>query len=162
MNSGRTTLSFLDLALMLLSAFAYTHFVNIADEETRKKLDALNVQVVAPLGLYEYKSADLFGSSNAMLSDFARKEIADILTVQQKQLLTIYVPPIVEKRGEQRLRQWEKVAARSAAIADAFERAGQDGKMIILKMPDKLISETGQKQAISFTFLPVEKPETEK
>jgi len=97
-----------------------------------------------------------------MLSDFARKEIAEILTVQQEQLLTIYVPPIVEKRGEQRLRQWEKVAARSAAIADAFERAGQDGKMIILKMPDKLISETGQQQAISFTFLPAEELETEK
>lgn len=162
MNAGRTTLSFLDLALMLLSAFAYTHFVNIADAETRRELAGDHAKAVVPLGVYEYESTDLFGESNAMLTEFARKEIAEILTVQQKQLLTIYVPPVPENRDGQRLRQWERVAARSAAIADAFEDAGQDGKMIVLKMPENLISEAKKKQSIKLTFMPAKSKGSEK
>lgn len=141
---------------MLLSAFAYAHFVNIADPETRKKLSGETEQVPVILGTFEYKAVEFFGESNAMLTDFARKEISEILTVQQKQLLTIYVPAVSETQNGQRLRQWERVAARSAAIADAFENAGQDGEMIVLKMPAKLVTKGKEKQNIMLTFLPPE------
>lgn len=156
MNGGRTTLSFLDLALMLLSAFAYTHFVNIADAETQKKLAGEQALAEAIQGKYEYGIKDFFGESNAMLTDFARKEIAEILTVQQKQKLIIHVPPVSEKTSRQRLRQWEKIAARSAAIADAFEQAGQDGSAIALQMPDRLVSKALEKEEIQLTFMAVE------
>tara|TARA_R110000772_G_scaffold31902_5_gene78405 strand:+ start:5717 stop:6160 length:444 start_codon:yes stop_codon:yes gene_type:complete len=139
---------------MLLSAFAYAHFVNLADPETRKKLSDETVQAPVVLGRFEYKAADFFGGSNAMLTDFARKEIAEILTVQQKQLLIISVPATSEARDGQRLRQWEKVAARSAAIADAFQKAGQDSNKIVLKVPDKLVSKANGKQNIMLTFQP--------
>lgn len=142
---------------MLLSAFAYAHFVSISDPETRKQLSGETEQAPQVLGAFEYKAAEFFGDSNAMLTDFARKEIAEILTVQQKQLLTIYVPAVPESQDGQRLRQWERVAARSAAIADAFETAGQDGKMIVLKVPDKLVSKTKENQNIRLAFF---KPET--
>ena len=153
MNTGRTTLSFLDLALMLLSAFAYTHFVNIADTETRCKMAAETVPPVVTLGSYDYTVSDFFGDSNAMLTDFARSEITEILTVQQQQLLVIHVAAAPEPQVGSRLRQWESVSARSAAIADAFEKAGQDGKMIVLKVPDKLVSKPGKKQTVNLTFL---------
>ncbi|MGB5723141.1 MAG: hypothetical protein WBM39_01895 [Parasphingorhabdus sp.] len=158
MNAGRTTLSFLDLALMLLSAFAYTHFVNIADSETKKKMAAENAQTAAVLGSYNYTAPDFFGDGNAMLTDFARTEIAEIMTVQQKQLLIIDVAAAPEVKNGSRLRQWETVSARSAAIADAFEKAGQNGKMIVLKVPEKLVSKPGEKQTVRLTFLP---PETD-
>ncbi len=141
---------------MLLSAFAYAHFVNIADPETRTKMTEKVAEVTEILGAYDYDVDAFFDDSNAMLTKFARKEITEILTVQQKQLLTIYVPAVSEEQSGERLRQWEKVAARSAAIADAFERAGQDGKMIILKMPDKLVSKANEKQSIRLTFSPLE------
>lgn len=157
MNSGRTTLSFLDLALMLLSAFAYTHFVNIADTETQKKMAGEAAQAPVTLGSYGYQATDFFGDSNAMLTDYAKKEIAEILTVQQKQLLKISVAPAPEGQSGSRLRQWETVAARSAAIADAFEKAGQNGTMIVMQMPDKLVSKPDSKQKIMLRFFPPEK-----
>lgn len=141
---------------MLLSAFAYTHFMNIADPEAGKQLSSEMEQPPVILGAFKYKAADFFGDSNAMLTDFARDEITQIQAIHHKQMLTIYVPPVSEKQDEQRLRQWERVAARSAAIADAFERAGQDGKMITLKMPDKLVSKAQKEQDIILTFLPPE------
>ncbi|MEP2988229.1 MAG: hypothetical protein ABJN65_08250 [Parasphingorhabdus sp.] len=153
MNGSRTTLSFLDLALMLLSAFAYTHFVNISDAETKKKLAGEQALAASTVGKYEYGIEDFFGGSNAMLTDFARKEIKEILTVQQKQKLIIYVPPVSGNSSGQRLRQWEKIAARSAAIADAFEKAGQDGYMIALKMPDRLVSKADENKDIRLTFM---------
>ena len=156
MNAGRTTLSFLDLALMLLSAFAYTHFVNIADAETQKKMAEVGVRSPETLGSYSYTAADFFGDSNAMLTDFAKAEIAEILTVQQKQLLVIDVAAAPEVQNGSRLRQWETVSARTAAIADAFETAGQNGKMIVLKVPHKLISKPRKKQTVKLTFLPQE------
>lgn len=153
MNAGRTTLSFLDLALMLLSAFAYTHFVNIADADTQRKMAKASAPPAATLGSYNYTATDFFDDSNAMLTDFARKEIAEILTVQQKQLLIIDVAAAPEEENGSRLRQWEAVSARTAAIADAFESAGQDGKMIVLKVPDKLVSKPSAKQTIKLTFM---------
>ncbi|WP_339691566.1 hypothetical protein [uncultured Parasphingorhabdus sp.] len=153
MNAGRTTLSFLDLALMLLSAFAYTHFVNIADAETQRKMAKANVQPAVTLGSYSYTASDFFGDSNAMLTEFAKTEIAEILTVQQKQLLIIDVAAAAEGQSRSRLRQWETVSARTAAIADAFEAAGQNGKMIVLKVPDKLVSKPSEKQTVKLTFL---------
>lgn len=162
MNGGRTTLSFLDLALMLLSAFAYTHFVNIADEETQKKLAGEHALAAATLGKYEYTVKDFFGESNAMLSQFAKKEIKEILTVQQKQMLIIHVPAVSENVNGQRLRQWEKIAARSAAIADAFEQAGQDGSMVALKMPDRLVSTASKKEGIRLTFMKAETADSKK
>lgn len=153
MTGARTTLSFLDLALMLLSAFAYTHFVNIADAETQRKMASASAPPAATLGSYNYTASDFFGDSNAMLTDFAKTEIAEILTVQQQQMLIINVAAAPEERNGSRLRQWEAVSARSAAIADAFEKAGQDGKMIVLKVPDKLVSKPGEKQTVNLTFL---------
>ncbi len=153
MNAGRTTLSFLDLALMLLSAFAYTHFVNIADAETQRKMAKASASAAATLGSYNYTASDFFDDSNAMLTEFAKTEIAEILTVQQEQLLIIDVAAAPEVQNGSRLRQWETVSARSAAIADAFERAGQDGKMIVLKVPDKLVSKPSEKQTVKLTFL---------
>lgn len=158
MNSGRTTLSFLDLALMLLSAFAYTHFVNIADAETQKKMAIAAMPAAKNLGSYSYEASEFFGGSNAMLTDFAKTEIAEILTVQQRQMLVISVAATPEGRDGSRLRQWETVSARSAAIADAFERAGQDGKMIVLEVPERLVSKPSKKQSVTLTFLPLKKP----
>jgi len=158
MNTGRTTLSFLDLALMLLSAFAYTHFVNIADGETQEKMAEAGIRAPATLGSYSFTASDFFGDSNAMLTDFAKAEITEILTVQQKQLLVIDVAAAPEIQNGSRLRQWEIVSARTAAIADAFESAGQNGEMIVLKVPQKLISKPRKKQTINLTFLP---PETD-
>ena len=157
MNAGRTTLSFLDLALMLLSSFAYTHFVNNADAETQKIMIETSVLTPANLGSYNYTAAEFFGDSNAMLTDFAKTKIAEILALQQKQLLIIEVAAAPEIQNGSRLRQWETVSARSAAIADAFEKAGQNGKMIVLKVPDKLVSKPGMKQTVKLTFLPPEK-----
>ncbi|WP_108812576.1 hypothetical protein [Sphingorhabdus sp. Alg231-15] len=162
MHASRTTLSFLDLALMLLSAFAYAHFVNLADPETRQKLAEKSLHVPEILGNYDYDTNAFFSDSSAVLTNFARQEIAEIMLVQESQLLTISVPVANESRDDLRLRQWEKVAARSAAIADAFEKAGQDGEMIILKMPDKLISQADRKKHISLTFLPSEKDQVDK
>ncbi|QJB68008.1 hypothetical protein [Parasphingorhabdus halotolerans] len=156
MNSSRTTLSFLDLALMLLSAFAYTHFVNIADSETRQKMAKAGGPVEEILGSYDYAAPDFFGDSNAMLTDFAKKEIVEILTMQPKQMLIIEVAAAPEAQNGSRLRQWETVSARSAAIADAFEKVGQNGRMIVLKVPEKLVSKPGQKQSVKLTFLPLE------
>ncbi len=153
MNTGRTTLSFLDLALMLLSAFAYTHFVNIADTETQRKLAAASASSDLVLGSYDYAEADFFGDSNAMLTDFAKTEIANILVDQPKQLLMIEVAAAPEIQNGSRLRQWETVSARSAAIADAFEKAGQNGMEIVLKVPDKLVSKPAEKQGVKLTFL---------
>ncbi len=152
MNAGRTTLSFLDLALMLLSAFAYMHFVSMADSQTQKKLAGNSEASVPNLGAYKYKMSDFFADSNAMLTDFAREEIAEILTVQQRQTLVISVAAAPEGENGSRLRQWEIISARSAAIADAFEKAGQDGNKIILDVPDKMVSRPGKKQLISLTF----------
>lgn len=157
MNAGRTTLSFLDLALMLLSAFAYAHFVNIADREKSTELPTEMAKPLAILGAYDYEIESFFGDSNALLTDFARDEIAKILSAQQEQLLTIYVPVVSGNDSGQRLRQWEKVAARSATIADAFEKAGQDGEMIVLKMPDKLVSQASEKNNIKLIFSSMEK-----
>ena len=154
MVAGRTTLSFLDLSLMLLSVFAYAHFVNLADPEVRKKLAAETVKVPTVLGNYEYKVTDFFDDSSAMLSQYAHAEIVKIPNVGKKQALTIYVPPVAQIPGGHRLLQWETVAARSAAIANAFERAGQDGEMIVMKMPDKLHSKASAKQNIVLTFMP--------
>lgn len=156
MNSGRTTLSFLDLALMLLSAFAYTHFVNIADAETQRKMAEASAPSAKTLGSYSYTAADFFDDSNAMLTDFAKTEIAEIMTVQQKQLLIIDVAAAPEAQSGSRLRQWETVSARTAAIADAFQTAGQNGKMIVLKVPDKLVSKPAKKQTVNLTFMPPE------
>lgn len=137
---------------MLLSAFAYAHFVNLADAETREKPFADAVITSPVLGSYNYKAADFFGLSNAMLTEFARSEIVEISKAQRDQQLTISVPAVVEAENGERLRQWEKVAARSAAIADAFESAGQNGKLIILEMPDKLVSTVKQSDDIKLTF----------
>lgn len=142
---------------MLLSAFAYAHFVNIADREKDRDLPKETVKSPVILGEYDYEIVAFFGKSNALLTNFAREEIAKISADQQEQLLTIYVPVVSGNDGGQRLRQWEKVAARSATIADAFEKAGQDGEMIVLKMPDKLISRTRAKNNIKFTFSSTEK-----
>mgnify|MGYP003628266293 FL=1 len=158
MHAGRTTLSFLDLALMLLSAFAYTHFVNIADSETQKKLSEASGPGAAMLGSYDYAAQDFFGDSNAMLTDFAKTEIQKILIDQPQQLLIIEVAAAPETLDGARLRQWETVSARSAAIADAFEKAGQNGMEIVLKVPDKLMSKPADKQGVKLTFL---SPETE-
>lgn len=152
MNGSRTTLSFLDLALMLLSAFAYTHFVNIADAETKNKLASERALKASTLGKYSYSISDFFGESNAMLTDHAKREIKEILTVQQNQKLIIYVPPISDNSNGQRLGQWEKTAARSAAIAHAFEQAGQDGSLIAMDMPDRLVSKTSDENNIRLTF----------
>lgn len=141
---------------MLLSAFAYTHFVNIADAETQNKLFKEKELAAATLGKYEYEIEDFFGESNAMLTDYAKKEIQEILTVQQKEKLIIHVPPVPEKSGGERLRQWEKVAARSAVIADAFEQAGQDGSLINLQLPEKLVTQAIDKKSIQLTFMKVE------
>lgn len=138
---------------MLLSAFAYTHFVNIADAETRRSLDEANVQSAVTMGSYNYTMSEFFGDNNAMLTDFAKVKIAEILTVQQKQLLIIDVAAEAEEQKGSRLRQWEEVSARTAAIADAFETAGQNGKMIVLKVPDKLVSKPREKQTVRLTFL---------
>lgn len=156
MNSGRTTLSFLDLALMLLSAFAYTHFVNIADAETQRKMAIANAPPIETLGSYSFTAADFFDGSNAMLTDFAKTEIAEIARAQQEQLLIIDVAAAPEVENGSRLRQWETVSARTAAIADAFQSAGQNGKMIVLKVPDKLVSKPAKKQAVNLTFMPLE------
>lgn len=147
---------------MLLSAFAYAHFVNIADPEARKQLSGEADQASKVLGAFEYKAGEFFGDSSAVLTDFARAEISEILSGQEKQLLTIYVPAVSQTQDGQRLRQWEKVAARSAAIADAFQKAGQDGDMIVLKMPDKLVSAAAEKQNIILTFLPPETTSSDK
>src|SRR5690606_40322657 len=64
---------------------------------------------------------DFFNDNSAMLTEHAREEIAGIPNIREKQLLTIYVPAVDQIPGGQRLRQWEKVAARSAAIADRSE-----------------------------------------
>ena len=152
MNAGRTTLSFLDLALMLLSAFAYTHFVSIAGSETQKKMARGIASPARILGSYTYEMSDFFGDSNAMLTGFARTEISQILTVQKKQTLIISVAAAPEGEDGSRLRQWEIISARSAAIADAFEKAVQDGKKIILKVPDKLVSKPSKKQMIVLSF----------
>ena len=156
MNAGRTTLSFLDLALMLLSAFAYTHFVNIADAETQKKLSEASGPGAAMLGSYDYAAQDFFGDSNAMLTDFAKIEIQKILIDQPQQLLIIEVAAAPETQDGARLRQWETVSARSAAIADEFEKAGQNGMEIVLKVPDKLVSKPADKQGVKLTFLSLE------
>ena len=156
MNAGRTTLSFLDLALMLLSAFAYTHFVNIADSETQKKLSEASGPGAAMLGSYDYAAQDFFGDSNAMLTDFAKTEIRQMLVDQPQQLLIIEVAAASELQDGARLRQWETVSARSAAIADAFEKAGQDGTQIVLKVPDKLVSKPADKQGVYLTFFSLE------
>ena len=87
-----------------------------------------------------------------MLTDFARQEIAEILTVQQGQTLTISVAVAREGRNGSRLSQWETVSARSAAIADAFEKAGQDGKMIVLKVPQTLVSAPSVQPNVLLTF----------
>ena len=87
-----------------------------------------------------------------MLTDFARTEISEILTVQQKQMLIISVAAGPDQDRDSRLRQWEKVSARSAAIADAFEKAGQDGKMIVLKVPEKMVSKSTSKPTVLLTF----------
>lgn len=137
---------------MLLSAFAYAHFVNLADAETPDKTSAEAVITSPVLGSYNYKTADFFSLSNAMLTEFARSEIVEISKAQRDQQLTISVPAAVEAENGERLRQWEKVAARSAAIADAFESAGQNGKLIILEMPDKLVSTVKQSDDIKLTF----------
>lgn len=156
MIAGRTTLSFLDLSLMLLSVFAYAHFVHIADPGARKKLSAETAPASAVLAAFEYKVTDFFDDNSAMLTNYAHAEIAKIPNARKQQLLTISVPPVAQIPGGQRLLQWEKVAARSAAIANAFEKAGQDGEMIVLKMPEKLHSRTNRKQNIMLTFLPPE------
>lgn len=137
---------------MLLSAFAYAHFVNLADAETREKPSAEAVVASPVLGSYNYKATDFFGLSNAMLTEFARSEIAEIAKVQRDQQLTISVPAVAEAENGERLRQWEKVAARSAAIADAFESAGQNGNLIVLDMPEKLVSAVKQSDEIKLTF----------
>ncbi|MEH6789201.1 hypothetical protein [Parasphingorhabdus sp.] len=152
MNASRTTLSFLDLALMLLSAFAYTHFVSLADSDTQRKMAGAIQAPPADLGSYTYRTSDFFADSNAMLTDFARQEIAEILTVQQGQTLTISVAAAREGRNGSRLSQWETVSARSAAIADAFEKAGQDGKMIVLKVPQTLVSAPSVQPNVLLTF----------
>ncbi|QTD55443.1 hypothetical protein [Parasphingorhabdus cellanae] len=152
MKAGRTTLSFLDLALMLLSAFAYAHFVNLADPETRETLSQTAVIPSSALSTYNYASDRFFGASNAMLTDEARQEIAKIMSIEQNKELTISVPALPETAGGARLRQWEMVAARSAAIADAFEVAGQAGDMIVLKMPEKLVSGFEQSKEITLSF----------
>jgi hypothetical protein len=152
MNAGRTTLSFLDLALMLLSAFAYAHFVNLADHDPSAKPKETASSLSPVLGSYSYKAGDFFGGSNAMLTDFAREEVTEILQVHQDRQLTIFVPVSPETGGGERLRQWEKVAARSAAIADAFEKAGQDGKQIQLRMPENLVTAVRGQKDITFTF----------
>ncbi len=162
MHASRTTLSFLDLALMLLSAFAYAHFVNLADPETRQKLSEQSAQAPDIQGNYDYDTDAFFSDSSAVLTRFARQEIAEIVLAHESQLLTISVPVALESRDDLRLRQWEKVAARSAAIADAFENAGQDGEMIILNMPDKLISQADRKKQISLTFRSMEKGQADK
>lgn len=147
---------------MLLSAFAYAHFVNIAGPETGKQMSGKTQQASKALGVFEYKATEFFGDSSAVLTDFARSEISEILSRQEKQLLTIYVPAVSQTTDGQRLRQWEKVAARSAAIADAFQKAGQDGEMIVLKMPDKLVSAAAEKQNIILTFVPPETTSSDK
>lgn len=139
---------------MLLSVFAYAHFVNIAGPDARKKLAEQSAPAPRIHAAFEYKVTDFFEDNSAMLTDYARAEIARIPNIREKQLLTIYVPVVAQMPGGQRLRQWEKVAARSAAIADAFERAGQDGEMISLKIPEKLVSKAGGKPNIMLTFLP--------
>lgn len=138
---------------MLLSAFAYAHFVNLADPDTKDKMAAEAAKASAILGVYDYKTEDFFGGSNAVLTNYARQEIAEILTLQPDRLLSISVPTVAVTQDGQRLRQWEKVAARSAAIADAFEKEGQDGEMIVLQMPDKLVSKADDKRKITLTFL---------
>jgi len=139
---------------MLLSAFAYAHFMNIADPESSKKLPNEDAKAPVILAAFEYKVTDFFGDSSAMLTNYARNEIAKIPNVRKNQILTIYVPAIMQAQSGQRLRQWEKVAARSAAIADAFEKVGQDGERIVLKMPENLLSKTGEQQNIMLTFQP--------
>tara|TARA_R110000824_G_scaffold3323_9_gene15755 strand:- start:400 stop:861 length:462 start_codon:yes stop_codon:yes gene_type:complete len=151
-TAGRTTLSFLDLALMLLSAFAYMHFVSIADSRSQKKMAGAIKSPGPDLGTYTYKTSDFFEDGNAMLTDFARAEISQILTVQQKQTLLVSVAAAPEGEIGSRLRQWEMISARSAAIADAFEKAGQDGKMIVLKVPGRMVSIPGKEQKISLVF----------
>lgn len=137
---------------MLLSAFAYTHFVSIADSETQTKMAPTVKPAITNLGSYTYRMTDFFGDSNAMLTDFARTEISEILTVQQEQMLVISVAAGPEGDNGSRLRQWEIVSARSAAIADAFEKAGQDGKMIKLKVPEKMVSNPSNKPVVLLTF----------
>ncbi|MEP3227105.1 MAG: hypothetical protein ABJO01_14095 [Parasphingorhabdus sp.] len=137
---------------MLLSAFAYAHFFNIADQ---KADDSVSQTIAKPsqiLGHYEYKAEQFFGQSNALLTDFARDRIANIQSDHQGHLLSIMVPAAVNQDGDFRLRQWEKVAARSAAIADAFEKAGQDGRKIKLHMPETLISNAKRKSHIHLVF----------
>lgn len=154
MAGGRTTLSFLDLALMLLSAFAYAHFANLANHGTPEKMTVVHDKPPEILGSYRYPVSEFFDDSNAMLTDFAKSEIAEILTVQQRQLLIVEVVAAPEGRNGSRLRQWESVSARTAAVADAFETAGQDGKMIVLKVPEKLVSRPREQQTVNLTFLP--------
>ena len=81
-----------------------------------------------------------------------------MLVDQPQQLLIIEVAAASEIQDGARLRQWETVSARSAAIADAFEKAGQNGMEIVLKVPDKLMSKPADKQGVKLTFL---SPETE-
>lgn len=152
-TSGRTTLSFLDLALMLLSAFAYTHFMTIADADTSAKTA---LEKPANSKIYDYDMVRFFADSNAMLTPFARAEISRISEEQSNRKLTISVAPVRDDDDGDRLWQWEKVAARTAAIADAFQKAGQDSAMITLKTPEKFVTETDEKGVISLIFAPAD------
>ena len=156
MRASRTTLSFLDLALMLLSAFAYSHFLGLADAEKKAEMAAAE-EAERITGRYEYNAAAIFGGHNVMLTEFARQEFAEKQTAHRGELLVITVPPQSGDSTEHRLRQWEKVAARSAAIADAFAAAGKDGRMIEVEMPVRMLSDTEENENISLVFLSPEK-----
>ena len=151
MHASRTTFSFLDLALMLLSAFAYSHFIGLA-EEAIDGPTAENAKAKLNMGHYEYDPAAFFGSSNVMLTDFARAEILEKLAQHAGNKLIISVPPEPADGNNNRLRQWEKVAARSAAIADAFVAGGMNGQMIEIEMPNRLSSESHDQDEISLVF----------
>ena len=108
-------------------------------------------------GVYEYDAAALFGLSNVMLTEFAQREIQDKQAAHQGDLLRISVPPQSGDNAENRLRQWEKVAARSAVIADSFVAAGKDGRMIEAEMPERMLSNAETDGNISLVFLSPEK-----
>lgn len=140
----RTTLSFLDLALIMTGVMAMIASVGDRHPAVAEALsESFGQDKGARAQLVRLKLAGLFEPQEARLTASGRQAIAALGGKNRQAEFAIAVP-VMENRGVSRLDRWELAAARTAAIMRVLADKGvADSAML----PDLARPDSGRKAA---------------
>lgn len=142
----RTTVSFLDLALIMTGVMAMIASVGDNHPAVAEALSESFGATAQPVQRHALSLADLFEPEEARLTAAGSRQIAALAEQSKSAEIGISVPVVADK-GASRLDRWELAAARTAAIMRVLADHGMADDALVpdLTRPG---GKTGQKVAI--------------